>query len=59
MIYDLFTADSIARHLKGAVSCVQCKMMFVPTAARAACPFCEIFCVTDQRLGRPAQPKSA
>ena len=49
MIYDKFTADSIARHLCGAISCLRCKMMWVPdrrtpnAERRECCPFCEIF----------------
>lgn len=52
LIYDIFTAESIAAHMPGAVTCVRCKMLYQPRvlvidkpprSIRDDCPFCEIF----------------
>jgi hypothetical protein len=56
MNYSTPTAEAIASHMEGAISCVRCKMMYVPRL-RHECPFCQIFSNgKEQVLVEPIRP---
>jgi uncharacterized paraquat-inducible protein A len=54
--YDARTAEAIVSHMEGAISCVHCKMMYVPRL-RPECPFCQIFSEGKERVElQPIRP---